>query len=307
MPSGKSDKRHSRTSTVAVIAASVVLALLTLACEQPVGSEDRIGVAATILPQAEFVERVGGDLVDVTVMVPPGASPHTYEPTPSQMAKVASARVYAKVGSGVEFELAWLDRILEQNRDMLVVDCSQGVDLIEMGHRQETGPGEHDHGAADPHIWMSPLNARVMVENICRGLSEVDPDNRSFYETNRDSYLEELTELDQDIRSALANVTGAEFMAYHPGLGYFADEYGLTMLSIEEEGKEPTAAALASLIDRAKAHNIGAVFASPQFNLQSAKTIAAEIGAEVILVDTLAREYVANLRHILEEVVRALE
>ena len=253
---------------------------------------------------------MGADLVDVTIMVPPGASPHTYDPTPQQMRELADAEMYAKVGSGVEFELVWMDKLIEQNRGILVVDCSHGVELIRMAASSadhEIESSGDAHGAMDPHIWMSPRNAGTMVENICDGLVQLDPDNRQVYEANRDAYLQTLAELDHDIAAGLAGVSNRVFMVYHAALGYFANDYDLTMLPVEEEGKEPTAAGLARLIDQAFAHDIRVIFASPQFNPQSANVIAEQIGGSVILIDPLARDYVANLYTLLDELALAME
>ena len=286
-----------------MIVPALLIAVLTtsaLSCAHPTETDDRIGVVVTILPQAEFVENVGGENVDISVMVPPGASPHTYEPTPSQIADLSMAEMYAKVGSGVEFELAWMDKLIATNKDMLMVDCSQGVELQEI-----TGEQEHEHGTLDPHIWMSPLNARIMVRNICDGLVQLDPDSKAYYEKNRDAYLQKLTKLDRDIREGLSGITNRSFIVYHPAFGYFARDYHLTLLPIEEEGKEPTAASLAHLIAKAKEHKIRVIFASPQFNPQSAEVIAAAIEGRVVFIDPLARDYIANLRCLVDELAQA--
>jgi zinc transport system substrate-binding protein len=280
------------------------LATIATSCTQETEATTKIGVVVTILPQAEFVENIGGDKVDVTVMVPPGASPHTYEPTPSQMASLAEARLYAKVGSGVEFELVWMDKLIAQNQDMLVTDCSRGIDLQAMTAPDED---EEEHGGMDPHIWMSPRNAQVMVQNIASGLIQIDPDNSAYYERNRDAYLQQLAQLDQDIRDGLSGVKNRIFMVYHPAFGYFASDYDLTMLPIEAEGKEPTPAGLQHLIEQAKEHNVRVVFAEPQFNPQSAKVIADAIGGRVVLINPLARDYIENLRILMGELVQALE
>lgn len=295
------------------LALVVLLALagFVASCSDEADSIGRIGVVVTLQPQAEFVEKIGAELVDVTVMVPPGASPHTYDPTPQQMRELSDAEMYAKVGSGVEFELAWMDKLIAQTEDILVIDCSHGVELIEMAAAHEpdheNGASGDAQGATDPHIWMSPRNAGIMVRNICDGLVQVDPNNRDVYEANRDAYLLTLAELDHAIAARLANVTNRVFMVYHPAFGYFANDYDLTMLPVEEEGKEPTAAGLAHLIDQANAHSIKVIFASPQFNPQSANVIAEQIGGSVIFVDSLAKDYVANLRSLLDELVLAME
>jgi zinc transport system substrate-binding protein len=304
-----------------LIVCSVVFVLASLvtvaaSCTKEAESVTKLGVVVTILPQAEFVENIGGDKVDITVMVPPGASPHTYEPTPSQMAALSEAKLYAKVGSGVEFELTWMDKLITQNKDMLVVDCSQGVELQEMvagsedeDHEEEHEGDEyeHEHGAMDPHIWMSPQNAQIMVQNIADGLVQIDPDNRVYYEQNRDAYLQKLEQLDRDIHEGLSGVKNRAFMVYHPAFGYFASNYDLTMLPIEAEGKEPTPAGLQHLIEQAKEYNIHVVFAEPQFNPQSARVIADAIEGRVVLINPLAKDYIENMRMLLGELVQSME
>ena len=286
---------------------ALAFGLLLVSCNRVTVSSEKISVVVSILPQAEFVENVGGEKVDVTVMVPPGASPHTYEPTPSQMVTLSKANMYVKVGSPVEFELVWMDKLIAANKEMLVIDGSKGVQLVEMAAEHIHEGEEHEHGSMDPHIWLSPLNAKIMVQNIADGLAQVDPANRAYYEQNRDAYLQELTKLDQDIRDGLSGVENRRFMVYHPAFGYFAKEYNLTMLPIEEEGKEPTASGIAHLIEHAREHNIKVIFASPQFNPQSAKVVADAIGGRVVFIDPLARDYVMNLRRVLGELVQTLE
>jgi len=255
----------------------------------------KIGVVVTIPPQAEFVERVGGDKVHVTVMVPLGASPHTYEPTPSQLREVSKAKMYAKVGSGVEFELVWMDKIISVNKEMLVVDCSKGIELIKGGHEHEE---EHEHHGADPHIWLSPRNAKVMVENIYQGLIQIDPANQEYYAKNKEKYLQELDELDNEITNALSGKENRKIMVYHPAWAYFARDYGLEQIPIEKEGKEPTPQGVANLIKQARENNITVIFASPQFSTKTAEVIANEIGGEVVLINPLERNYLENMRKV---------
>ncbi|MGC1120566.1 MAG: zinc ABC transporter substrate-binding protein [Candidatus Methanofastidiosia archaeon] len=251
-------------------------------------STGKIGVIVSILPQAEFAEKVGGDRVNVTVMIPPGASPHSYEPAPSQLTQVSNASLYCAVGSGIEFELAWMDRITSMNKDMVIVDCSKGIELI------SGDPDRADHGGTDPHIWLSPKNAAIMVENIYQGLVKVDPDSTDYYTENKERYLQELETLDREIREALPESL-TTIMVYHPSWGYFCREYGLEQIPIEREGKEPTPQDIAHLIDLAKKEHITVIFVSPQVNRQPAEVIAREIGGKVILVDPLEKNYVENL------------
>ncbi len=301
-------------STSFIVAFTLILALslllLAASCTREEATTDRTGVIVTILPQAEFVENVGKEKVIVMVMVPPGASPHTYEPTPGQMKDLARARTYAKVGSGIDFELVWMDKLMAANKRILVVDCSNGVQLNKMvyDHNNEDTQhdGDHHDDGMDPHIWMSPVNAKIMVRNICDGLLQVDPAGKAYYEANRDTYFQKLTEIDQKIRDGLSGVTNRKFMVFHPAFGYFARDYDLTMIPIEKEGKEPTAEGIARLIEQAKENNIKVVFASPQVNSESAKVIAREIGGKVIFIDSLARNYIENLAALYRELVQAM-
>jgi len=255
---------------------------------QPAG--DTIGVMVTVLPQVEFVKAVGGDRVEVTSMVPPGANPHTYEVTPVQMAKLSKAKMYAKVGSPIEFEITWLNKLAEQNRDMLFVDCGKGIELMQSQDPDEPG--------TDPHTWTSPRNVKTMVNNIYAGLSQISPADRPYFEKNRDSYLEKLNALDADIMSSLTGINNHTFIVYHPAWGYFARDYGLKQLGIEREGKEPQAAYMARLIEEARVNNIKVIFVSQQFDTRSAEAIAREIGGRVVSIDPEGRDYLDNMQKV---------
>jgi zinc transport system substrate-binding protein len=261
-----------------------------------------IGAIVSIGPQREMVEAVGGDLVKVTVMVPPGESPHTYSPVPSQMKEVAKAKVYFEVGSGVEFELNHLDTLRSQNKGMKVIDCSDGVTLLDMeGHDHD-----HEHGE-DPHIWLSPVNAVIMVDNIYEGLVKVDPDNEPVYKNNRDAYVASLELLHSELEDRFAPHQNESFLTYHASWGYFAHEYGLEQLVIEEGGKEPGPAGVAAIIEQAKEHNITVVFVSPQFDTSNAEVIAQEIGGKVVHVDPLSGDYISNMREVAAKLEEGLE
>jgi zinc transport system substrate-binding protein len=279
---------------------SMTLILLLSACApaaQPAG--DKMGVMVTVLPQVEFVNAVGGDKVEVTAMVPPGANPHTYEVTPAQMAKLSKAKMYVKVGSPLEFELTWLDKLVAQNRDMLLVDGGQGIGLMESADPDEPG--------IDAHTWTSPRNVKTMLTNISAGLSQISPAERPYFEKNRDSYVEKLDALDADIRSSLTGIGNRTFIVYHPAWGYFAREYGLKQLGIERDGKEPQAAYMARLINEARENNVKVIFISPQFDTRSAEAIAREIGGSVVSIDPEGRDYIDNMRKVAEALREALK
>jgi len=265
--------------------------------------EEKIGVVATMQPLAEFAEKVGGDHVQVSVMIPPGASPHTYEPTPSQIEKVGRAEIYVKAGSGVEFELASMNKLVELNREMLVIDCSKGIDLIEVKEYEEDASHHNGH---DPHIWLSPKNAKIIVENIYKGLALKDPANQEYYLMNKEQYLSELDKLDRDVANTLSGKTNRKFMVYHPAWAYFAKDYGLEQISIEREGKEPTPQGIISLIEQAKMSNISVIFASPEFSIENAEVIAKEIDGEVVLISPFGSGYLENMYNITEAFAKAL-
>jgi zinc transport system substrate-binding protein len=260
---------------------------------------DKLGVAVTLVPYADFVRQVGSDKVNVTIMVPVGASPHTYEPTPGQMAALSEAEVYVQVGSGVEFEVTWMDNLIDQNNDMLVVDSSAGIELI-------SGVDSGDMGT-DPHVWTSPANVKIIVENVCDGLISVDPDNTSYYESNRDSYLSELDDLDEYIDGKLDGYTVRYFLIYHPAFAYFAEEYNLEQLAIEHEGKEPTIQVIQQCIDLAQQHNLDYIYIDPASAPQYAETIAESIGGETAQLNPLPENYIESLRDIADAIALELE
>jgi zinc transport system substrate-binding protein len=279
-----------------------LLLTLTANCSKQEMNKEKIRVVVSIPPLAEFVEKIGGDKVSVSVMVPPGASPHTYEPSPLQLVELGEARIYVKVGTPIDFELVWLDKILSVNKDMLVVDASKGVELMDMesgsGHADENAPHS---GRFDPHIWLSPRNAKIMVDNIYKGLIKTDPADEDYYSVREKAYLQELDTLDRDIGEMLSGIKNRRFMVYHPAWGYFARDYNLEEIPVEAEGKEPTARDIQHLIGQAKKYDIKIIFVSPQFNIKSAEVIAREIKGRVIFIDPLNRDYISSLRKLTQE------
>lgn len=254
-----------------------------------ISKEEKIGVVVSILPLAEFVEQVGKDKVEVTVIVPPGADPHLFELTPVQLKKISQAQLYVEVGSGLNFELTWMDKIKLIYKDMLICNSSIGITLVDK----------------DPHIWLSPRNAKTMVENISEALIKIDPLSQKYFKKNSIEYINKLDILDKEIKARLEGVKNRRFISYHPSWGYFAKEYDLIQIAIEDEGKEPSAASLAHIIDQTRAFNISIILVSPQFNIKSAEVVAKEVGAQIIIADPLSMDYINNLRKLVEEIITA--
>lgn len=255
----------------------------------------------SILPLKHFVERVGGEQVDVRVMVGPGQSPATYEPSPRQMAELAEADIYFRIG--VPFEDVWMEAIAAANRKLRITDVRKGVSLRtlegETEAHQHSHPGDEGYGGAahgDPHIWTDPRRVKIIAKNVRDTLIALDPAHRARYETNYAEFATELDRLDEDIRQLLADKKMRRFMVFHPAWGYFAEAYGLQQIPIEVAGKEPGAKALAHLIDEAKSQDIRAIFVQAQFSRRNAEAIARAIGGQVISVDPLAENYSENLR-----------
>jgi zinc transport system substrate-binding protein len=281
-----------------LLLALLLLAFLHSGCISQKESSGQINVATTIAPLGEFVRAVGGDRVAVAVLVPPGAEPHTYEPAPSQMREVAEADLYVENGVGLE---SWMASILKVNSRMLVVDTSKGVDLI--GRDADTSGSTI---ARDPHIWLSPRDAMIQVQNICDALIEVDPAGRDYYINNTEDYIAKLKALDAELNSTFAETKNKKFVVLHPAWIYFARDYGLDQISIEEEMKEPGPRYLAEVVDLAKANNITTVFVEPQYNPKMGEVIAKEINGRVVSIDDLAPNYIDNLLSVGEKIAVSL-
>jgi len=277
----------------------IFLIALSLGCanEKTTDSDGRIVVYATISPQKEMIEAVGGEKVNVNIIVPQGGDPHTADLKPSQLADLSKAKIYFMVGSGIEFEVKSMDKIKDLNKNMIVVDSSKGIELIEMAeHDHESEEDVHNEGGNDPHIWTSLRNGKIMVQNIYEGLIAADPNNKEYYLKNRDDYLEKLDEADYYINNELKDMNNRSFMIFHPSWGYFAKDYNLNQIAIEIEGKEPTLQSLAHTIEEAKEQNIKVIFVSPGFSSKAAEIITKEIGGKTEVIDPLAENYIENLK-----------
>ncbi|NWG32437.1 MAG: zinc ABC transporter substrate-binding protein [Rhodocyclaceae bacterium] len=259
-------------------------------------------VAVSILPQQTFVEKIGGRHVKVVVLVPPGKSPATHEPTPQQVEAVAAAKLYFRIG--VPFETAWLPRLAQVAPAARVIDLREGLKLrpVDLPPGETAQPG----GASDPHVWLSPPLVIEMAARIREALSAARPEAAAEFAENHARFVAELKALDAEIRARLAGKQGRTFMVFHPSWGYFADAYGLKQLPIEAGWKEPGPQTLQRLIEAARAQGIRVIFVQKQFSQREAATLAGAIGGEVVAVDPLAPDYVDNLRLVADVFARAL-
>ncbi len=288
-----------------------LLPLLVSASDAP------LEVTVSIVPQVYFVKKIAGNLAHVSVMVLPGASPATYEPTPNQMKALAASSLYCAIG--VPFETAWLDRMRAANPQMKVVATQEGITKMPMArhtHRHKHHHGDveahgrmhhhHEekhhrhicgHGILDPHIWLAPELVRVQAQNICKALVAADPSHTEVYTRNLAAFDKELTCLDASLRETLGNVSANNhFLVFHPAWGYFARAYGLCQVPVEMEGKSPSPKDLAKLIKEARSLKIDTVFVQPQFSQKSASVIARAMNGKVVRLDPLAADWAANLK-----------
>ena len=299
-------KRVRKNLAIFFVMKLLILSVFMTGCIEQTSSDGTMDVIVTVIPQVEVVETIGGDYVDVTAMVPMGENPHHYELVPSQMTKVAKAKAYLTLGSQMEFEINYLDTIVEQNPDIEIVDIHVGIQLRALDeHYGQDSWGEHSGG--DAHIWLSPTNMKIMAENTYNALIEMDPDHKSEYESNYQNYSEKLNSLDNDVAAMLEPYKNRSFMVYHPGWGYFGDNYYLKQIAVEDGGKQPGPAGVAGIIEQAKNENITVIFVAPQFDTSSAEEIASEIGGNVVFTNSLMQDYDATIRQIADDMVKGFE
>lgn len=281
---------------------TLLLPLLAVACRPAAGpaASGKLTVAVSVPPQAYFVERIGGSRVRVEVMIPPGYSHVDYPLTPRQMTALSRADLYVAVGHpAFEFERLQVRPFLAGVPGLRVVDMSRGMHLIQDGH-------EHGHEGGDPHVWVAPETVAVAAVNIARALERADPAHAGEYRANLRGFQADLAALDREIRRLLDPHRGGKFMVYHPTWGYFARQYGLTEIAIEAEGKEPSAARLIQLIERARREDVKVIFVQSGFPRKSAQVIADAVGGRVLVADPEKRDWLGNLRRVAEEFDEAL-
>lgn len=283
---------RGRWVALVALAVSLMLTGALAGCSGEAPRSGQIIVTVSILPQKYFVERIGGDRVQVNVMVGPGADPHSYEPKPQQMRALSQSAAYFSIG--IDFEKAWLERFAAANDKMAIVDTIAHIQRMPVTDR--LGGAGQPEGEPDPHVWLSPELVKVQSQAIYEALARIDPGHQVGYQANLDAFVADIDQLEANIRETLKGVQGRKFMVFHPAWAYFARDFGLEQISIEVGGQEPSAQELATLIAEAKQAGIQVIFAEPQFSTRAAETIAGEIGGRVLLIDDLAEDWLANMR-----------
>ena len=273
-------------------------------------------ISVSIVPQKYFLEKIVKDKFDINVMVKAGSSPHTYEPKTSQMKSLNNSKLYFY--TGIEFEKAWLEKFKKSAPNTLFIDSSANIQRIAMeehSHEEEKTHDKHkhdkkhdhedEHDGLDPHVWLDPVLVKIQAKNIYDAVVLIDASNKDFYTKNYEEFIQELDVLDVKIKEILAPYSQKAFMVFHPSWGYFASRYNLEQISIEIQGKEPKPNELIELVKDAKKHEIKIVFVSPQFSQKSAKTIAQNIGGNVVAIDSLSEDWSNDLIKTANEIAKS--
>lgn len=304
----------------------LLLPILFISCSKsPESTNGKITVFTSILPQKYFVERISSGKIDVNVLVTPGKSPATYEPTPDQVVKLSKSKILFTIG--VPFEKAFLSKVKSSLKDIEIIDTAEGIkkrmldehhhDKDEHGHDEKHehkedkhhddekhGHDDHEHekGADDPHTWLSPRLAKIHAKNIYDALIKADPANKDLYTKNYKALLNDLSSVDKTLKRTLKPYKGKTIFVFHPAFGYFTDEYGLVQEAIETGGKSPSPSKLKALISSAKKEKVKVIFVQPEFSQKSARAVASAIGGVVIRLNPLNPDYVNNLKNIADKI-----
>lgn len=288
-----------------------------------------LSVYASFYPMYDFAAKIGGDKVSVVNMVPAGSEPHDWEPTAADITGLEKAAVFIYNGAGMEH---WAEDVLEslQNKDLVVVEASKGLTLREGHHHEHEGEEEaHADAAADehsdeeekydPHVWLSPLNAKAEMENIKNAFVQADPDNKDYYEANYAKYAADLDVLDKEFKDTLTPLPNKDIIVAHQAFGYLCAAYGLNQVGIEglSPDSEPDPARVAEIIEFAKEHKVRVIFFEELVSPKVAETIAKAIDARTDVLSPIeglsdeqrsaGGDYFSVMRQNLENLKTALQ
>ena len=274
-----------------------ILTLFILsACGNTTQKSEKPILTVTLEPLRYFTEAIAGDNYEVVSMVPKGSSPESYDPTPQQLVNLSKSQAYLRIGY-IGFEQAWMKKLEANCPNMKVYNTSKGIDLIrDKGHWH----GDHFHeGGVEPHVWNSTQNALIIADNIYQALCELDSTHQEDYQKRLDVLKQTIRQTDANIRTLLENADST-FLIYHPALSYFARDYGLKQVSIEEGGKEPSPAQLKALIETCRNENVHTIFVQQEFDQRNAQLIANELGVNIVSINPLSYDWVKEMIRIAE-------
>ena len=281
-----------------------ILIFSIVACNSKEPYADKAVISVSILPQKYFIEQIAGEYFEVNVLIPPGASPASYEPVPQQIAELEKSVAYFRIGH-IGFENSWMDKISSVNPEMALFDLSQGIELIR-GDKFSHGDNLHQ-GGVDPHTWLSPKRVKIIAENIYMAMVQIDPDREQKYHENYLRFRGVLDTLDLKIEKMLDDYEGRSFIIFHPALTYLAADYGIEQIAIEWEGKEPSPGHLMELIDHGRKENIKVVLVQEQFDMDNARAIAEELDGRIIWINPLDEDWKSSVTRIVSSLVESFQ
>ena len=269
----------------------ILTLFICFACGNATQKSEKAIITVTLEPLRYFTEAIAGENYQVVSMVPKGSSPESYDPTPQQLVNLSKSQAYFRIGH-IGFEQAWMKKLEANCPDMKVYDTSKGVDLIrDKGHWH----GDHFHkGGVEPHIWNSTQNALIIADNIYQALCELDSTHQADYKNRLDSLKQSIQQTDAETRKLLENADST-FLIYHPALSYFARDYGLKQISIEEGGKEPSPAQLKKLMETCRNENVHTIFVQQEFDQRNAQLIAHELGIDIVSINPLSYDWTEEM------------
>ena len=268
--------------------------LVLMGCSSRQQQTQQATLTVSIEPLRYFTEAIAGDKFQVTSMVPEGSNPETYDPTPQQLVTLSQSVAFLRIGY-IGFEQVWAEKLQSNAPNVKFFNLSEGVNLI---REDDIHHGNHSHpGGVEPHIWSSTQNAYIIADNIFHALCTLDADNTAYYKENLAKLKQEITSTDNEIHTLLQN-TSCAFLIYHPALSYFARDYGLEQICIEEGGKEPSPSHLQELMKTCKQKQVRVVFVQQEFDQRNAEVIAQELGLKIVPINPLSYDWNKEMIHI---------
>ena len=285
----------------------------SVACnnEKKVIGDKKIKVSASIIPIADFVRQIGGDYVELNIVIPPGANPHVFEPSPEQLVNFSDSDIFVFVGSGFEF---WKDKFISSSgkKEMILVELSKDEELLDEHEHKEHEHEEHNH-VKNPHIWVSPEKSLKFIPIIEKSLSEIDPKHASEYKKNAEIFKEKILKLDKECKENIANFKNKKFLSQHASWSYFANDYGLEEVGNIEKfpGREATPAEIEELIKTAKSYQVNVIFTDAQFSEKAAKAVAESGNLKIVSLDILGNtnniSYIDMMNNNLEKISEVMK
>jgi len=280
----------------------IVIAIIfsqTLSCVNSANDGSEKVITVSILPFKYFVKGIAGEDYSINVIVPPGASPATFEPPPSVIRSLQRSDL-AVYNGYLGFEQAWMEKLMQVNPDIKTLFLAENQDLIASVEHKH---GDHYHyEGVDPHFWMSPLSAKIIASDIMNFLAENYPEDSILFRNNYNELLAEIDKTGNYLSEKFSDLDQRSFLIFHPALSYIARDYSLSQIPIEFEGKDPSASYFGEVIDRARTDNISTILVQKEFNRKNAETIASEIGARVVDIYPLSDDWVRSLKDVADAI-----